>query len=560
MLRDYQQRAIEQLYEWFEEEPNGNPCLELPTGSGKSHFVAALCKDAIANWPTTRILMLTHVKELIRQNAEKMLEHWPEAPLGIYSAGLKRRELGSQITFAGIQSVRKRAKDIGHIDLVVIDECHLVSHKQEGGYRSLVTDLLEINPNLRVVGLTATPYRMGHGLITRKGALFNGLIQPTNIGELLSKKHLAPLRSKNTEVRISVDGVRKRGGDYREDDLAAAVEKFDTPSAVRETIRRAEERRSILFFCTGVKHAKDVRDLVLEHGITAETVLGDTPPEERKRILEGFKSGEIRVVTNANVLTTGFDHPNLDCIVFMRPTLSVSLYVQMAGRGMRIKDHADDCLLLDFAGLILKHGPVADVNPGKPAGANGLPPVKICRYCQEFNALAALKCSACGKPFPERRQKPLILHDDDIMLRVEKAEISASKSEMNVKRWTWRVHTGRSSGAKMLMVSYHGTLAQEPINEYLTIANSGWSGNKARLTLGAMARKAGVAAHMSMSFEEIAIAMTNGSPPDIIRHKKDGRFYRVTERVWHEDGARGAAGAGAMVQANLRAGSDLRHT
>ena len=132
MLREYQTRTIDQLYEWFEAGSEGNPCLVLPTGSG----IAALCKDALQSWPETRILMLTHVKELIAQNAEKMRYHWPNAPMGIYSAGLRRKDLGEPITFAGIQSVRTKAKLIGHVDLVIIDEAHLVSHKDEGGYRT----------------------------------------------------------------------------------------------------------------------------------------------------------------------------------------------------------------------------------------------------------------------------------------------------------------------------------------------------------------------------------------------------------------------------------------
>ena len=141
MLRDYQQRTIDQLYAWFEAGNQGNPCLVLPTGSGKSHIVAALCKDVLQNWPETRILMLTHVRELIEQNAEKMRLHWPSAPLGIYSAGLRQKELAEPITFGGIQSLRTKAKEIGHCDIVIIDECHLVSHKDEGGYRALLDGL-----------------------------------------------------------------------------------------------------------------------------------------------------------------------------------------------------------------------------------------------------------------------------------------------------------------------------------------------------------------------------------------------------------------------------------
>ena len=166
-LRPYQQRAIDQLYDWFRAGNTGNPCLVLPTGAGKSHIVAALCHDALTNWPETRVLMLTHVKELIEQNAAKLRAHWPGAPMGIYSASVGRKELGEPITFAGIQSIRKRAAELGHVDLVIIDEAHLVSHKDEGGYRTFIADLQRTNPALRVVGLTATPYRLGHGQIGR---------------------------------------------------------------------------------------------------------------------------------------------------------------------------------------------------------------------------------------------------------------------------------------------------------------------------------------------------------------------------------------------------------
>jgi DNA repair protein RadD len=169
------------------------PCLVLPTGSGKSHIVAALCKDALQNWPETRVLMLTHVKELISQNAAKMREHWPNAPMGIYSAGLRSKRLGEPITFAGIQSVRSKAHQIGHVDLVIIDECHLVSHKDEGGYRQLLADLTSHQSALRVVGLTATPYRLGHGLITDAPALFHALIEPVSIEELVYKGYLSIL-------------------------------------------------------------------------------------------------------------------------------------------------------------------------------------------------------------------------------------------------------------------------------------------------------------------------------------------------------------------------------
>ena len=149
-LRDYQQRAIDQLYAWFDTHASGNPCIEMPTGSGKSHIVAALCKDALQNWPETRVLMLTHVKELIEQNAEKMQLYWPDAPLGIYSASIGSKKL-DDITFAGIQSIYSQGQKIGHIDLVIIDEAHLVNHAATGMYRTLIDSLTAINPAIRIL-------------------------------------------------------------------------------------------------------------------------------------------------------------------------------------------------------------------------------------------------------------------------------------------------------------------------------------------------------------------------------------------------------------------------
>ena len=144
MLRDYQQRSIDALHDWFASNHDGNPVLELPTGAGKSHVIAAFIRQAVTEWPETRVLMLTHVKELIEQNAAKMREHWHGAPLGIYSASLGQRTLCAPITFAGIQSIHKRANALGHVDLVLIDECHLLSNEQTGIYRRSLQTLREL--------------------------------------------------------------------------------------------------------------------------------------------------------------------------------------------------------------------------------------------------------------------------------------------------------------------------------------------------------------------------------------------------------------------------------
>ena len=527
MLRDYQTRTIDQLYAWFEAGNQGNPCLVLPTGSGKSHIVAALCKDALQNWPETRILMLTHVRELIEQNAQKMRQHWPNAPLGIYSAGLRQKELGEPITFAGIQSVRNKAKEIGHVDLVIIDECHLVSHKDEGGYRMLLADLTAINPNLRVIGLTATPYRLGHGYITDAPAIFSALIEPTSIEELIHKKYLSTLRSKLTTTKLEVDGVHKRGGEYIESELQAAVDTKDkNVKVVREIIKLGAERHSWLIFCAGVAHAHHVKEALTDQGILAQCVTGETPSAERDKMLADFKSGRIRALTNANVLTTGFDAPGIDLIAMLRPTMSPGLYVQMAGRGLRIADGKTDCLVLDFAGVVEQHGPITAVNPPPKKGDKvGEAPVKVCDNCQEICGLSARVCPACGTPFPEPERPTLKLSNLDIM--------GFEGTDLEVSSWHWRKHISRASGKEMLSVSYYGGLSDPPVTEYLAVTHDGYAGEKSRRLLSEVAHRASVDLdYGATDLHQMAQQMTEGQPPSAIEFKREGKFFSIIRRMW----------------------------
>ena len=527
MLREYQQRTIDQLYAWFSAGNTGNPCLVLPTGSGKSHIIAALCKDALQSWPETRILMLTHVKELIAQNAEKMRQHWPNAPMGIYSAGLNRKELGEPITFAGIQSVRTKAAQIGHVDLVIIDEAHLVSHKDEGGYRMLLSDLIQINPNLRIVGLTASPYRLGHGYITDKPAIFDALIEPVSIEELIHKGFLSTLRSKLTATKLEVDGVHKRGGEYIESELQAAVDTSDKNSKVAaEIVRLGHSRKSWLVFCAGVDHAQHIAEALNYQGITTECVTGETPSNDRDRILTEFKAGKIRALTNANVLTTGFDAPGIDLIAMLRPTMSPGLYVQMAGRGLRIAPDKTDCLVLDFAGVVEQHGPITAVKPPPKKGDKvGEAPVKVCDHCQEICHLSVRVCPACGEAFPEPVKAALKLHNHDIM--------GIEGIDMEVTAWQWRKHISRASGKEMLAVTYYGNLSDAPVTEYLAVTHDGYAGEKSRRLLAEIAHQAGVTLDYSaVDLHQMAQQMTEGRPPSAIEFRKDGKFFTVIKRTY----------------------------
>ena len=525
MLRHYQQKAIDLLYDWLPAN-EGNPCLVLPTGSGKSHIIAALCKDALQNWPTTRILMLSHVKEILEQNASKLRQHWRNAPFGIYSASMKRRELGEPITFAGIQSVHKKADLMGHVDLVIIDEAHTVGHRDEGRYRNLLNDLREINPHLRIVGLTASPYRLGHGMITDHPAIFDGLIEPVTIAELVKSNFLAPLRSRVTKTKLDATGIKKRGGDYIESELQKAFDLQHFNDAIAdEIIEQAAGRKSWLIFCTGIKHAYHMRDEFVKRNISCESINGGTSKPERERILNEFKSGQLQCITNVSVLTTGFDAPNMDLIAFLRPTMSPGLYLQMAGRGMRLKDHTDHCLVLDFAGLVAQHGPITSIEPPRKKEKPGQAPTKNCPECGEILHTTASACH-CGYKFPEKEETDTInyLHDDDIM--------GIEMQEMKVDTWQWRKHKSRTSGKEMLAVDYYESLFGKKITEYFPVTHGGYAGRKAIESIMGISRQTKALIDFDDDLKSCADQLSKASPPVSIHYKQDGKFARVTARTF----------------------------
>lgn len=532
-LREYQSRALDMLYAWFEKNATGHPVLNMPGGSGKSVVIASLAKDALQNWPDTRILMLVHSKELILQNADKLRKLWPGAPLGIYSASVGKRQLDEPITYAGIGSVAKRAKEIGHIDLCIIDEVHAVSTAESGIYRKLIADLLEINPAMRIVGLSASPYRLGQGLITEgPTAIFSEILEPVSIEELVFKTHLVPLRSKITKHRLDTDGLHKRQGEYIASEMEAKFNTDDHNSAVvQEIIEKASNRAHWLIFCSGVAHSEAVAECLRLAGIPAEALDATHSKSERERKLADFESGKLRALCNVGILTTGYDFPALDCIAFLRSTMSPGLYLQMAVRGMRTHPGKTDCLVLDFAGVVESHGPITNVQPPKKGGdGNGEAPVKVCDECGELVHISAAICPACGAPFPEPVKKAMVLRDDDIM--------GLEGKDLEITSWNWRTHISKASGKLMLACTYYGSLSDKPITEYLPVLHDGYAGQRAMQQLFTMANSAGAdlaqASRMEgeAGLDYIGVQMSNSTPPSSIEYRMDGKFFRVIKRSW----------------------------
>jgi len=525
-LRDYQTRTLSMLYEWLSKN-NGNPCLVLPTGSGKSIVIAELCRRAITEYPETRILMLTRSVELINQNAEKLRAIWPNAPMGIYSASAGKKEIGEPITIGGPLSVVRIVPKLGKIDILICDECHDISHKDEGSYRKIINGLMEANPSMRVIGCTASPYRLGHGMITDKPAIFDALIEPVSIEELVSKGYLSTLKSKQTGFKLDTSNVHKRGGDFIESELQAAVDTSDNNEAmIDEVIKRAGDRKSWMFFASGVKHAENLRDIIIERGISAVSVTGDMVKKDREQAIANFKSGKTTAITQVGCLNVGFDHPDIDLLVMARPTMSPGLYLQQAGRGMRPKSHTDHCLVLDFAGVVEMHGPITNVQPPKKGGSgDGEAPIKVCDACHEIVHISAKVCPNCGAEFPPPAEKKLVLRQDDIM--------GIEGIDMPVREWQWRKHVSKASGKEMLACTYYGGLSDKPITSYHAIMHDGFAGQRARIELMQIARDSEAQLDYSAAdLEDMATAMNCGSPPATIEYKMDGKFARILNRRW----------------------------
>ena len=406
-LRPYQEAAISSIYGYFQTN-KGNPLVVIPTAGGKSLVMASFIEGVLKAWPDQRILIVTHVRELIAQNHAEMTGLWPEAPAGIYSAGLGKREAQARVLFAGIQSIHRRAHEIGHTDLVLIDEAHLIPGNSSTMYRRFLDALQVINPALKVIGLTATPFRTGSGMLHEgKDALFTDIAYEAPVRDLIDAGYLSPLVSKQPATRLDVSKVGTRAGDFIARDLAAAVDhEATTRAAVSEIIAHGRERKSWLAFCSGVDHARHVAEEFGRQGITCSTIFGDTPKDERDAIIAAFKRGEIRALASMGVLTTGFNAPGVDLIALLRPTKSAGLYVQMVGRGTRLAPGKDNCLVLDFAGNVRRHGPIDLVRPKRPGdGGGGEAPTKVCPECDSIIALSATECPDCGYVFPAREVK-----------------------------------------------------------------------------------------------------------------------------------------------------------
>lgn len=526
LLRPYQSEACAAAWADLCSQA-GNPVVVLPTGAGKSLVIAELCRAAVQDFGG-RVLVLAHRKELLEQNAEKIRRFLP-FPVGIYSAGLGIRNSSADVVCAGIQSVFRRADEFGPRQLVVIDEVHLVA--DEGMYKTFLERLREINPKLRMVGLTATPYRTGEGSICRADGLFQRVCYEAKIPELIGAGFLSPITNRPAGA-IDTSGLHVRGGEF----IPGEVEQlFDahTAAACVEIGIQACGRRSVLIFCAGVEHANHVSTfLSASLGEPVGVVTGDTPALERSETLARFRAGQLRILCNVDVLTTGFDAPGIDCIAILRATCSPGLFAQICGRGFRLAEGKSDCLILDFGENLKRHGPLDAIDFGKPkpAGGSGEAPQKVCPNCEEPCATSVRECLGCGFRFPPPKPN----HESDAD---QESQILVAPKVFTVDEVRFSRHTKKKAAPDSpatLRVDYlctpDGGGPPESISEWVCIDHEGWAGRNAARWWSARSL-ADPEADEANSFIESCVSLWRRgavATPTRITAIREGRFWRVT--------------------------------
>ncbi|MEH6650613.1 MAG: DEAD/DEAH box helicase [Motiliproteus sp.] len=387
-LRPYQKDAVRAVIEHF--RSGSEPAVVvLPTGAGKSLVIAELARLARG-----RVLVLAHVKELVEQNHAKYQAYGN--PASIFAAGLNRKETSEQVVFGSVQSVARNLDQFGAgFTLLVIDECHRLSLDTDSQYQQVINHLRQHNPDLKVLGLTATPYRLGLGWIYRyhhygmvrgdENCFFNDCIFELPLRLMVSQQYLTPPTLIDGAIaRYDFSSCQpSKNGEYSEADLNRVLRSSERATAqiIGEVITQARERQGVMIFASTVDHAREIIGYLPTD--SAALVLGETAGAERDQLIDAFKQRQLKYLVNVSVLTTGFDAPHVDLIAILRPTESVSLYQQIVGRGLRLSPGKRDCLILEFAG---NHYDLFAPEIGSPKPAAHTEPVMVfCPQCEFAN-------------------------------------------------------------------------------------------------------------------------------------------------------------------------------
>lgn len=401
-LRWYQEEAVDAVFA-FLQQYEGNPLIVLPTGAGKSLVISAIIEKARSNAPL-RVCVLATQAELVKQNSRAAGLLNDPALIGIYSASLGLKDAMRPITVANIQSLAKQAYAFEPFDLILVDEAHTIADADSGQYRQFLTAQRQQNPAVVVIGLTATPYKLSSGLLTEgPTALFSAVAYEAPILKLIEEGFLTRPITPRATTHIDTSAITLRGGEFMPKALSDAVDvDHITQQCCDEIVLRFQDRHHWLIFAVSIDHSRHIAQALSDRGVKTAVVHGELERDERAYRLNAFHTGEVQALVNCQLLTTGWDEPQVDAIALLRPTKSAGLYTQMIGRGMRVHPSKTDCLILDFARLVEQFGPVDAIQlPGKSKSTKtGSPPAKLCPVCEHYLACSLRHCPGCGHEFP----------------------------------------------------------------------------------------------------------------------------------------------------------------
>lgn len=571
-LRTYQTEAVNAIVDYLCENRNGNPVASIGTGLGKSLIMAELIRICYRDW-NVRPVMMTHNADLIQQNMSEFLNLEPLAPVGVYSASLRAKQGEAPIVFAGIQSVAREPWKLGKVDMLLIDEVHTIGYNDESQWRKTITELFRINPTMRMVGLSATPYRLGTGMITdavsddARDNLFHKIVYEYGLIEGVRDGYLCEPVPKQMAFKYDLTGVHKRGGEYIESELQAAVNKDPlTKAVVSEIVQYGAARKTWMIFCSGVDHCRAVCAEIRSRGVSCEVVTGDTPQAERQAIYARLKSHELTAVCSVAVMTTGTNIPCIDMIAFLRPTESAGLLVQMAGRGTRTvyatgmpletaeqrlaaiaASDKKNCLILDFAGNLDRHGPLDMIKARKKGSGDGVPPMKVCQnmvadtesrislMCGTILHISKMICPACGFNFPPPEK-------ETIAPKAANAKVLSTQviTEIyDVQEVNYREHQGKEGKPNTLCVEYRCGL-YITIKEWICLNHpaGSWARNKAREWWNERKTIHDMPSSVSAALEAKDLGGVPFRPVDglnrplQIEAEKQGNFWRIVRYIY----------------------------
>lgn len=472
-LRPYQREAVDAVYRHLRERDD-NPCVVIPTGGGKTPVIAQICNDVVNVWHG-RVLILAPSKELLDQAADK-LSHF-NLPYGIYSAGLNRKDKQQPVIVAGIQSIYERACEFEPFDIIIPDEAHGIPPEGDGRYRRFFADAKVVNPNVRFVGMTATPFRMTTGEICTPDGYLNSICYEIGVKQLIVEGFLSPLVTKNGVARADWSQLHVRGGEYISGEVESLMDSDGlVVAACQEIVGYTAQRKACLIFAAGIDHGLHVCN-VLESQFGQSVGFISSKTEGRDRNIESFLSGNLKYLVNVNVLTTGFDAPHVDCVVLLRPTLSPGLYYQMVGRGFRLSPGKQDCLILDFGGNAERHGPVdqLEVTSRRKRQNEQEPVAKECPKCQAVIACGYSKCPHCGHEFTEPKPR----HDPSASdAGVLSGQVTMRHYDVQDVYYSVHVKRGQPDAPRSMRVDYVVGVGESK-SEWICFEHEGFARQKA---------------------------------------------------------------------------------